>query len=179
MNFSALFSSMVLGVWIGGSACVWGFVTYNFSGYEDLFDRNPKLAARAEFDPTDSDAKKMSLLWVHSSELNRVVFHYWNFAQMGLSAVALIALYLAPLGAAVPLCVLVAGGLVAYGHFSLMPGIVTLGRQLDFVPRHPPPEELVAFGAAHAQYTVVAAITLALLLTASVLALLGYRAPQK
>ena len=173
MNFSGSFSCVVLGAWIGGSACVWGFVTYNFLGYEDLFARNPKLAARAEFDPADSEAKKTSLLWVHSSELNRVVFEYWNLAQMGLAAVALIALLLARLGVTVWLCVLLAGGLVIYGHFSLMPEIVALGRGLDFVPRSPPPEELGAFGAAHGKYLVVAGLTFALVLTAAALALRG------
>ena len=65
---------LVFGAWLGGSILVGLAAGYNFAGFEDLFERNPRLAERAGFEPDDPEAKKVSLLWVHSSELNRVLF---------------------------------------------------------------------------------------------------------
>jgi len=79
---------LVLGIWLGGSVSIAAVVSYNFAGFEDLFERNPALAAHAGFIPDDVDAEKASPLWVHSAELNRVFFEVWNRVQLALALIA-------------------------------------------------------------------------------------------
>lgn len=143
---------LVLGAWLGGSLLVGGMVGYQLGGFEDLFARNPLLAERAGFEPHDEPAKKTSLLWVHASELNRVLIAHWNRAQLLLGSLALV---LAVAGGARPWVTALLVGvliLVGYLHFWAEPEIVALGRQLDFVPRLPPPPGLARFQAEHRLY---------------------------
>lgn len=142
----------VLGIWIGGSVILGSVVAYNFAGIEDLFTRNPALAEHAGFDPADTDAKKTSVLWVHSSELNRVFFDVWNRTQLVLGALA-IGLAMWSRAGRVPLLLLtIATALVALTHWGIEPSVVELGRQLDFLPRTPPPPILETFQQYHRAY---------------------------
>ena len=146
--------AFVLGCWLGGSVLMMAVVSYNFAGFEDLFARNPQLAQQAGFDPRDTDAKKASLLWVHSAELNRVFFQAWNRTQIVLGALAL-GLAIAWRARWLPIALLALGlGLVLVTHLGLEPRIVDLGRQLDFLPRTPPPPMLEAFQQAHRDYFI-------------------------
>jgi hypothetical protein len=159
--------AFVLGLWLGGSVAVGAAVSYNFAGVADLFERNPRLAERAGFDPADTAAKKASLLWVHSSELNRVYFQAWNRAQILLGALALV---LAVHGRARWLPVgLLAGavGLVLYSHLVVEPQVADLGRQLDFIPRDPPPPLMPAFQELHGTYFMVDSVRFLLVLLAA------------
>jgi hypothetical protein len=99
--------------------------------------RNPKLAAHAGFVPGDVDAKKSSLLWVHSSELNRVFFEAWNRSQLILGALAIGLALWSGAGRTSVLLLVAAVLLVAVAHWLLEPRIVELGRRLDFLPRNP------------------------------------------
>jgi hypothetical protein len=138
-----------LGLWIGGSIVIWGVATYNFAGVANTLERNTKLAERAGFEPGDTVAMKQSVLWVHSSELNRWYFETWGYAQIGVAAVALVLAILARSKAWITCLVLIALGLAVYSALYLTPEIVGVGRSLDFVPREPPPETLPRFGRLH------------------------------
>lgn len=171
--------AFVLGLWIGGSVLLGAVVYYNFAGFDDLLARNPKLAEHAGFDPADSAAKKASLLWVHSAELNRVIFQHWNRLQIVLAALALILairwrahwLPTALLALALALALLV--------HFGLEPPIVELGRQLDFVPRDPPPPVLEPFQQAHRNYFIAELVRLGVAMLAATLLLWGGPRPPR
>ena len=171
--------AFVLGLWIGGSIFLGAAVYYNFAGFDDLFERNPRLAAHAGFDPADTAAKKTSLLWVHAAEQNRVIFHYWNSTQIVLAALALIMairwrahwLPTALLALALGLAVLV--------HFGLEPQIVDLGRQLDFIPRDPPPPMLEPFQQAHRNYFIAEIARLIVVLLAATLVFWGGPRPPR
>jgi hypothetical protein len=163
----------VLGIWLGGSLIMGAVVSYNFGGVDDLFARNPELAARAGFAPDDADAKKSSLLWVHSSELNRVFFEVWNRTQLVLGALAVL-LAIWSRARRLPVALLVtAAALVAVGHWALEPSIVDLGRQLDFLPRNPAPPMLADFQRYHGLYFAGEALRLGLLCLATLLVLAG------
>jgi hypothetical protein len=165
--------AFVLGCWLGGSILMGAVASYNFAGFDDLFARNPQLAQHAGFDPRDADAKKASLLWVHAAELNRVFFNAWNRAQLVLGAVAL-ALAIAARARPLPIALLAAAlALVAVTHLGLEPRIVELGRQLDFLPRQPPPPMLASFQNAHRAYFIADSARFALLLAAGGLLLFG------
>lgn len=141
-------------------------VSYNFAGVDDLFQRNPKLAQQAGFNPQDADAKKASVLWVHSAELNRVFFHAWNRAQIVLGALALV-LAIAARARRLPIALLaLALALVIVTHLGLEPQIVEFGRQLDFLPRTPPPPMLESFQQAHRLYFTTELVRFALLFAA-------------
>ena len=160
---------LILGIWLGGSVIVGAVVAYNFSGIDDLFDRNPKLQAHAGFVPSDTDAKKSSLLWVHSSELNRVFFEAWNRTQLVLGGLAVL---LAVWGNArrLPIILLTAAtALVALIHWQLEPAIVELGRQLDFLPRDPSPPVLADFQRYHGLYFATETLRLGLVCLATLL----------
>jgi hypothetical protein len=158
--------AFILGCWLGGSVLMMAVVSYNFAGFEDIFARNPRLAQQAGFDPRDTDAKKASLLWVHSAELNRVFFHAWNRAQLVLGSLALV-LAVAARARRLPLILLALGlALVLLTHLALEPRIVDVGRQLDFLPRTPPPPMLAVFQAAHRDYFIVDTARFILVLTA-------------
>jgi hypothetical protein len=143
---------LVLGVWLGGSVILGAVVAYNFSGVDDLFARNPRLQEHAGFAPNDTDAKKSSLLWVHSSELNRVFFEVWNRTQLVLGGLAVLLAVLARVGRLPIVLLATATAMVGLIQLVLEPQIVELGRQLDFLPRHPPPPMLEDFQRHHGFY---------------------------
>jgi hypothetical protein len=158
---------LLLGVWLGGSVILGAVVAYNFSGFDDLFNRNPKLQERAGFAPDDTNAKKSSLLWVHSSELNRVFFEVWNRTQVVLGTLAVLLAVWGRTGR-LPLVLLVAATMVVgLIHLVLEPQIVELGRQLDFVPREPPPPVLKDFKRYHEIYFAIEIMRFGLVLIAT------------
>jgi hypothetical protein len=171
--------AFVLGLWVGGSIFLGTLVYYNFAGFDDLFERNPRLAEHAGFVPSDIAAKKSSLLWVHSAELNRVIFHYWNRTQILLAALALILAvrwraHWLPTG-----LLAVALILALVVHFGFEQQIVDLGRQLDFVPRDPPPPLLEPFQQAHRNYFMAELTRLCVLVIAAILILWGGPRPPR
>jgi len=169
----APFLYFILGIWLGGSVVLGSVVAYNFSGFEDLFERNPGLQERAGFAIEDVNAKKASLLWVHSSELNRVFFEVWNRAQLVIGGLAVV---LALWGRVRPLpliLLIVAAALVAVTHWGLEPRIVELGRQLDFLPRDPPPSILEEFQRYHGMYFLAESVRFGLVSVAALLLVIG------
>jgi len=163
---------LVLGIWLGGSAILGSIVAYNFSGIEDLFTRNPRLMEHAGFSPADVNAKKTSLLWVHASELNRVFFEVWNRVQLALGAVAVVLALAGRVGRAPIVLLIAATALVAFTHWAFEPRIIELGRQLDFVPRDPPPPMLEEFQRYHGLYFLTEGLRFGLVSVATLLLLL-------
>ncbi len=165
---------LFLGAWLGGSIVVWGVVVYNFAGIDHMLSRNPALSERAGFDPADEEGRKTSVIWVHSSELNRVFFESWCTAQLVLGAASLLVAFAVGRGAVIaPLAV--AAALVVYQTWFLVPDIVELGRALDFAPRDPPPPELAEFGKRHGLYLGVDMTRVVAVAVAAVAAIWGGR----
>ncbi len=160
---------LVFGAWLCGSILVGTAAGYNFAGFEDLFERNPRLAERAGFEPADIEAKKVSLLWVHSSELNRVLFESWNRTQLVLGVFAVALALASHARRIITGALFVAVALITYVQFFLAPELVELGRQLDFVPRNPPPAELAPFQRLHGRYFALEALRFALVALAALL----------
>ena len=88
-----------------------------------------------------------------SSELNRLFFQYWNYAQFLIGGVAIWLVLGLPDGARLkwPLGVMLA--ILVVLTFVVTPPIISIGRGLDFVPRDPPPASLATFGILHGAYT--------------------------
>lgn len=160
---------LILGAWLGGSILVGTAAGYNFAGFDDLFERNPRLAERAGFRPEDPEAKKASLLWVHSSELNRVMFESWNLIQLVLGVLAIALALSTRAGWIITAALCLAVALISYAQLFLSPELVDLGRRLDFVPRNPPPAELAPFRQLHGRYFALEALRFLLVVLAAVL----------
>ena len=165
---------LLLGVWIGGSVAVVGVVGYSFPGVERSLESNEKLRARAGFEAGDVAKKKTSPLWVLVGELNRHYFRGFNAAQLVLAAATLV---LAALSRrrSVLILVTVAVAITAVLAFHLAGEITERGRELDFLPRDPPPRQEADFLELHRVYTGLEAAKTLLLVGA---ALLTVRRPR-
>ena len=102
------------------------------------------------------------LLRYLSSELNRLYFQMWNIAQvvLGLAALWMVrARTTDPYGPVEKLIVAMLAVVVLMLVY-LTPAIVSLGRELDFVPRDPAPPGMSRFWVLHAAYTSLEMIKL-------------------
>ena len=97
-------------------------------------------------------AESRDFLRYLSSELNRLSFQLWNYAQFGIGGVTLWLVFGIP--EAVRLRWIVIGMLAVFLFLTVWvtPQILSVGRNLDFVPRDPQPSELATFGFLHATY---------------------------
>ena len=101
------------------------------------------------------------LLRYLSSELNRLYFQMWNVAQLVLGVMALWLLARSRKDLAGK-CILAMLAIVVLMLVYLTPAIVSLGRELDFVPRDPAPPGMSRFWVLHAAYTSLEMVKLAM-----------------
>ena len=141
-----------LGLWVMGTVCVSVVATQNFY----TIDRLLADAGQPRFDDVVEqvgNVEARDFLRYLSSELNRLFFQYWNYAQFVIGGAAMwlvlglpdAARLKRPLGAMLAILVLLT--------FVVTPPILSIGRGLDFVPRDPPPSSLATFSILHAAYT--------------------------
>ena len=159
---------LLLGIWIGASVAVVGVVGYSFPGIERSLESNEKLRARAGFEVGDVAKKKTSPLWVLVGELNRHYFRGFNTAQLVLAALTL-ALATLSRRRSVLILVAVAALITVVLAFYLAGEITEQGRDLDFVPREPPPGQEAEFLKLHRVYTGLEAAKTLLLVGAALL----------
>ena len=160
-----------VGLWVMGTVCVSVVVTQNFY----TIDRLLADARQPRFDDVVEqvgDHVARDFLRYLSSELNRLFFQYWNYAQFLIGGVAMWLVVRLPDGASLkwPLGVMLA--ILVLLTFVVTPPIIAIGRGLDFVPRDPPPPSLATFGILHAAYTTLEMIKAAIGLW------VGYRLSQ-
>ena len=101
-----------------------------------------------------------------SSELNRLYFQMWNVAQVALGLMILWLTAGSPNEDAAyarltrwSVIAMLASVVLMLGY--LTPAIVSLGRELDFVPRDPEPAGMSRFWVLHAAYTSLEMLKLA------------------
>jgi hypothetical protein len=156
----------LLGVWICGSICTSVVATQNFYTVDRLLSGSPSdafHAAVARLGP----AEGRDLLRYLSSELNRLYFQLWNYAQLVVGGAVLWLLWgtRSPVG---PRRIVIAMFAIAVlMTVWLQPAITTLGRSLDFVPRDPPPPGMSRFWVLHGTYTTLEMLKLLAGLTAA------------
>ena len=135
-------------VWLTGTVIMTFVATQNFRTVDRILTR-PTPQAAAKLAETDHDATRMLLRHL-SSELNRLYFMSWNAIQLLLAVVVLALMVRAGSRLETVLALVMFAIVVALlgGTFR----IIELGRTIDFVPRNPPPPEVVKFGKMHAAY---------------------------
>ena len=165
--------AFLLGLWIGASVLLFFVVGYSFGGMTESLELNRQLAEKVGFDPGDEAQLKTSVLWVHAGELNRAYFRYWNGAQLVLALTTLLTALLRCPRKGLLLCIVIAGVIALALTFYLAPQITSLGRDLDFKPRDPPPPGLETFESLHSFYLALELGKTALLLLAALFAIRG------
>lgn len=122
----------------------------NFYTIDRLLTTSPSVDFSKDVQ-TLGHSQTRELLRYLSSELNRLYFWIWNDAQLVLGALVLwlVGRHRARWGVVAMLAIVVL--MLAY----LTPAIVSLGRELDFVPRDPAPPGMQRFWILHAAYTTL------------------------
>jgi hypothetical protein len=150
-----------MGIWLSGTVFISVVATQNFYTIDRLLASSPNV--------TFSDAASSiqhpplrELLRYLSSELNRLYFQYWNLAQLAVGIAALLLVGRIPGGKRAAWGIASMLFVVLFLMVAVTPYIISTGRDLDFVPRDPPPPELQKFGLLHATYSSLTLINLIL-----------------
>jgi len=165
---------VVMGAWVMGSICMSIVATQNFYTVDRLLAEQSSAAFTAMVQKLGQPAAREFLRYL-SSELNRLYFQMWNVAQIVLGVAALWLARRSAAGAKAdgPASKIIVGmlAIVVLMLVYLTPAIVSLGRELDFVPREPAPPGMSRFWVLHAAYTSLEMLKLALgLLVAGLIA---------
>jgi hypothetical protein len=150
-----------LAIWLTGTVISAVVATENFYTIDRLLASSPNAAFHDAVDKLGAPAAR-DLLWYLSSELNRLYFQYWNLAQLAIGILALWLVVPLPVDRRAVWGIVAMLAIVLFLTAVLTPPIVSIGRELDFVPREPPPAELRKFGLLHTAFTVATLINLIL-----------------
>ncbi len=130
-----LLGVVLLSVWLAGTLMEWYVATQNFKTVDRVLTA-PTEALGEQSKPLEA-ARLRVLFRYLASELNRLYFHSWGWAQMalGLGLVGLWGVGM-KLRDGVSWVLLGSMLLIVVGlHFAVMPQLIELGRSIDFVPR--------------------------------------------
>jgi hypothetical protein len=150
-----------MAVWLSGVVFIAVVATQNFFTIDRLLEAqpNPEFTMLTE---KLGHSKMREVLRFLSSELNRLYFQYWNLAQLPIGILALWFVVRVPGANKAKWAIVAMLGIVLFLTAFITPGILAVGRSLDFVPRDPPPPGLRTFGLLHATYTVMDGVLLIL-----------------
>lgn len=150
-----------MAVWLTGTLWMAGVAIENFYTIYRLMDARPNPAFTAAIEKLgETDA--LFLLKYLSSELNRLFFQVWGIIQVGIGILTLWLVAALP-KASKPKWMIVSMLAISLLFVAIItPQIVSVGRQLDFIPHDPAPPPLRTFGLLHATYTVLDGIKLIL-----------------
>jgi hypothetical protein len=155
-----------MAVWLFGNLFMMVVATQNFYAIDRLLADSPNETFSAVVASMENPTAREMLRYL-SSELNRLYFQYWNLAQLPIGILAL-GFVSGLRGSKVATWEIVAMLLVVlFLMVAITPSVLSIGRQLDFVPRDPAPPQMRTFGLLHAVYTVltVANVVLGTLVT--------------
>jgi hypothetical protein len=142
-----------MGLWLMGIVVTAIVASENFFTVYRLLEAQPNPAFAADVQKLGAGAAQDFLKYL-SSELNRLYFQWWNVAQLAIGILTLWFVVKVP-AATRPKWVIVAMlAIVLFLTVLITPRIVSVGRDLDFVPRDPAPAGMREFGLLHATYTV-------------------------
>jgi hypothetical protein len=154
---------LLLGAWLLGLVAMAAVAMQNFYTIDRMLDSLPNstFARGVEaLDEHEAPAARDFLRYL-SSELNRLFFWGWGLAEVVIGAAVTWLAWSFPERRVRWVAVaMLATTLVL--TFGATPPIVSIGRELDFVPRDPPPPELATFGLLHAAYSIGDGIKLVL-----------------
>ncbi len=150
-----------MGLWLMGTVAMGVVAAEDFFAIDRLLQAqpNPKFIALIE---KLGHNEMRELLYYFSSELNRLFFQYWNIAQLAIGILTLRLVVKVPEADKAKWSIVAMLGIVLFLTLLITPRVVSVGRELDFVPRDPAPPLLRTFGLLHATYTLFDGIELIL-----------------
>ena len=150
-----------MAMWLMGTVGVAIVATQNFYTIDRLLESqsNPSFSAAVKVLGPEESREVLRYL---SSELNRLYFQYWNLAQLPIGIFVLWMVVQFPASGWLKWYVVAMLGVVLFLTTVITPQMLYVGRQLDFIPRDPPPPGLRTFGLLHAAYSLLDGILLIL-----------------
>ena len=150
-----------MAMWLMGTIFVAVVATQNFYTIDRLLDAPANPSFSAAINKLGIPEAREVLRYL-SSELNRLYFQYWNLAQLAVGSFVLSMVVRLPGSRRAKWEVVGMLGIVLFLTVVITPQMLYVGRELDFVPRDPPPPRLRAFGLLHAAYSLLDGIQLIL-----------------
>ncbi len=152
MARTQLVSIALLSVWLAATLFMWFAATQSFRTVDRVLRKpDPRFTQMAQ--PLADDAPRVLLRYM-ASEINRTYFWGYGVAQIVLGVLLVLLLWRQTprdsLGFGV-VCTML--GLTLVLTLVITPLIVSLGRNIDFVPRNPPPPVMPRFWALHGAFT--------------------------
>ncbi|MDA0205347.1 MAG: hypothetical protein O3A53_19460 [Acidobacteria bacterium] len=141
--------ALVLGGWALGTLFMWTVATQNFATVDRILAEPPSAFQSMTANLDSGHARE--ILRYEASELNRLYFDRWGYAQvlLALLAVALAWKGSRRLRAGVFAAAVIAVGLQVY----VVPETIRIGRIIDFQPRAPETVRQTEFWRLHNAYT--------------------------
>ena len=142
----------LMGAWLMGTALLWVVATENFRRVDAVLSSSNSEFHR-QLEPLTPGEARLALRFL-ASELNRFYFTAWGGFQLVLGGVILVLSWRlredhSDLGLLAAMWFL-----SAVLAFWVTPALIDIGRQVDFVPRSPPPAQMGTFWRYHLAYTL-------------------------
>jgi hypothetical protein len=142
----------ILGAWIMSTLCMWFAATRSFSTVERVLKGAPPQFVEAT-KPLGEASTRVVLRYM-ASEINRTLFYGYGGLQIALGVILLLLVWRQTPRNAVDIGVVAAMlALSAVLALAITPQLVSLGRSIDFVSRHPPPPIMPRFWILHGSFT--------------------------
>jgi hypothetical protein len=145
--------ALIIGAWSAGTFFMWAVATQNFRLVDRILASPPPAWAQRAASLAPTDARL--LMRYQASEVNRLFFERWGWAQIVLGALLAALVFTAPTPRFLRLSALAMLLIAVALQFAIVPETIRLGRILDFAPRDVPPPEYAPFWRLHAAYTIL------------------------
>jgi hypothetical protein len=143
---------VLVSAWVALTLFMWFAATRSF-GTVDRILAKPPAELEAAVKPLGNEQRREVLRFA-ASEINRTLFKAYSATEILLGVIVfLLLLRQSPRDTMGMVLAGVMLGLVLILAFIIQPQIVSLGRQIDFLPRHPAPAVMPRFWMLHGAFT--------------------------
>jgi len=143
---------VVLTLWVGWTLFMWFAATRSFRTADQVLKSPPSQFSRNVQGLSQEQTREV--LRYLASEINRTYFRAYGWGQIVLGTLLLFLLaWRTPRNALDPAIAAVMLFIVIVLTLGVMPQIISLGRNIDFLPRTPPPPGYQRFWKLHALFT--------------------------
>jgi hypothetical protein len=142
----------ILSLWVGWTLFMWFAATRSFRTVDEVL-KSPPSEFSHDVEGLKAEQTREVLRYL-ASEINRTYFRAYGWGQLALGTILLILLaWRAPRDTLNPAIAAVMLFIVIVLTLGVMPQIISLGRNIDFLPRNPPPPGYQRFWKLHAMFT--------------------------
>ena len=142
----------ILSLWVGWTLFMWYAATRSFRTADEVLASPPSQFSADVQDLTPEQTREV--LRYLASEINRTYFRAYGWGQLVFGSILLFLLaWRTPRDTLNPAIAAVMLFIVIILTLGVMPQIISLGRNIDFLPRTPPPPGYQRFWKLHAMFT--------------------------